>query len=41
MNACMRSLWVRQELIHDMLLRSHGSFLRCDDILWYTLALVN
>ena len=31
MNACMRDLWVRQGLIHGMLLRSLGSFLRCDD----------
>ena len=31
--ACMRDLWVRQGLIHGMLLRSIGSFLRCDDTL--------
>ena len=29
----MRDLWVRHELIHGMLLRSLGSFLRCDDTL--------
>ena len=33
MNACMRDLWVRQGVIHDMLLRSLGSFLCCDDTL--------
>ena len=32
-NACMRDLWVRHELIQGMLLRSLGSFLRCDDTL--------
>ena len=32
-NACMRDLWVRHELIHGMLLRSLGSFLRGDDTL--------
>ena len=29
----MRGLWVRHELSHGMLLRSLGSFLRCDDTL--------
>ena len=29
--ACMRDLWVRQGLIHCMLLRSIASFLRCND----------
>ena len=29
-NACMRDLWVRHELIQGMLLRSLGSFLRGD-----------
>ena len=33
MNACMSDLWVRQGLSHGMLLRSLGSFLRCDDTL--------
>ena len=33
MNACMRDLWVQQGLIHGLLLRSLGSFLRCDDTL--------
>ena len=31
-NARMRDLWVRHELIHGML-RRLGSFLRCDDTL--------
>ena len=31
MNAYMRDLWVRRELIHGMLLRSFGSFLRYDN----------
>ena len=31
--ACMRDLWVRQGLIHGMLLRGIGSFLRCNDTL--------
>ena len=33
MNACMRDLCVRQGLIHGLLLRSLGSFLRCDNTL--------
>ena len=33
LNVCMRGLWVRHELSHGMLLRSLGSFLRCDDTL--------
>ena len=33
MNACMSDWWVRQGLSHGALLRSLGSFLRCDDTL--------
>ena len=33
MNACMSDLWVRQGLSKGVLLRSLGSFLRCDDTL--------
>ena len=33
LNACMREFWARQGLIHGMLLRSLGSFIRCDDTL--------
>ena len=33
MNACMSDLWVRQGLSQGVLLRSLGSFLRCDDTL--------
>ena len=33
MNACMSDWWVRQGLSQGVLLRSLGSFLRCDDTL--------